>query len=169
MSPFEAFLASIRHKTAPITTTQSTSTQTTTHNPTTKTVTTSTTSTRTTTSTTTTAQRITTKTARKTTSTTEKYPKTKTELVQDEEVEKTTDQLATSFYPMLASENFSRPFNMLRKSSFLTAEDKGFQVLTTTTIESENESEETTEKDRSFLVKEQATSMPQNDQVQVRQ
>jgi hypothetical protein len=47
------------------------------------------------------------------------------------EVEETTDQLSTSFYPLLASETFPRPLNMLRKQSFLTADEKGFELVST--------------------------------------
>jgi hypothetical protein len=68
------------------------------------------------------------------------------------------------------SEKSSRPFNMLRKQSMLTADDKGYQVFKTTTVSNDNDDEnvndETTEKERTFS-NVQETTLPDGEHEQV--
>jgi hypothetical protein len=71
------------------------------------------------------------------------------------EAEETTNdlsinELSSSFYPLLFSEKFSGPANLLQKQSFLTAEEKGFQLMQTTTENDDSSNEETTERERKF-------------------
>ncbi len=73
------------------------------------------------------------------------------------------------------SEKSSRPFNMLRKQSMLTADDNGYQVFKTTTVSNDNDGEnvngenvkdETTEKERTFS-NVQETTLPDGEHEQV--
>jgi hypothetical protein len=176
MSPFEAFLASIRQKTT-ISTTAATTTTTTTKSTTTISTTTTTTEAMTTIKSTTTMSTTTTTTASSTTTTLRPItssgskmnfrttlrsiykptfsPTTTFKDLSDMEAEETTNdlsinELSSSFYPLLSSEKFSGPANLLQKQSFLTAEEKGFQLMQTTTDNDDSSNEETTERERKF-------------------